>query len=83
MDIFVCTADPEIEPPTMVINTVLSKFIKSVLFRPEQPEHPVPFIKPGQNGVVFVPVIIPVRSANSSPIPAGTPRFYSGRSVPD
>lgn len=24
VDIFVCTADPEIEPPTMVINTVLS-----------------------------------------------------------
>lgn len=24
VDIFVCTADPEIEPPTMVISTVLS-----------------------------------------------------------
>lgn len=24
MDIFVCTADPDIEPPIMVINTVLS-----------------------------------------------------------
>ncbi|GMP64987.1 hypothetical protein CsSME_00025981 [Camellia sinensis var. sinensis] len=24
IDIFVCTADPKIEPPTMVINTVLS-----------------------------------------------------------
>lgn len=24
MDVFVCTADPEIEPPVMVINTVLS-----------------------------------------------------------
>lgn len=24
MDVFVCTADPIIEPPTMVINTVLS-----------------------------------------------------------
>ncbi|MQL05702.1 hypothetical protein EI015_26900, partial [Escherichia coli] len=24
VDIFVCTADPEIEPPMMVINTVLS-----------------------------------------------------------
>ena len=24
VDIFVCTADPKIEPPTMVINTVLS-----------------------------------------------------------
>ena len=62
--------------------TVQNKDVKSVPFWPEQPERAVPFIKPGQNGVVFVPVLIPVRSGNAGQILAGTPRFRSGRSVP-
>ena len=42
----------------------------------------VPVQNPGQNGDVFVPDRIPDRSSNSGRIPAGTPRFRTGCSVP-
>ena len=53
--------------------------INSVPFRPFRPERSVPFKNQGQNGVVFVPVLIPVRSGQ---IPVRTPQFRSWRSVP-
>ena len=52
--------------------------MKAVPFRPEGA---IPRIKPGQNSVVFVPVLTSGRSGNFGQIPAGTPRFGSGRSV--
>ena len=58
---------------------VLGKVIDPVPFRPERP---VPVKIPGQNGDVFVPDRIPDRSGHSGQIPAGTPRFCTGGSVP-
>ena len=65
-----------------LIKAVNSSVITSVPFRPERPERPVPEANPEQNGDVFVPVKIPVGTGNSGRIPAGTPRFRTGRSVP-
>ena len=60
------------------ISDVLSIVIDSVPFRPERS---VPFKNPGQNDVVFVPVLIPARSGNSGQIPARTSRFRSGLKI--
>ena len=58
---------------------VFSIVINPVPFRPFRP---VPLKNPGQNGDVFVPGRIPDRSGHPGRIPAGTPRFCTGGSVP-